>query len=209
MYDRYQERMEDKDSKLRAKKARTGYENDEWDGFSEDNKSDDSDNEEEGDSQVAPPTEKAPETSSLSNNASLFFDQDIFQGLGDEEEEEMSAQEIRQPKEVEPPLEIYVQRTEKVTEENGTTTTSKVFSITQEGDPNTTHKLQMPGGTATFKPLGSDAQPTQADSSVSAKEDKNHDQERIEIIKSDLQNETVSSNPPILESVEGVATDSD
>ncbi|KAJ5107050.1 AdoMet-dependent rRNA methyltransferase spb1 [Penicillium angulare] len=88
MYDQYQERMEDKDSKLRAKKSRKQYENDEWDGFSEDNKSDGEDDENEGDTEAAQSTAEEPATNSLSNNASLFFDQDIFQGLGGEEDEE-------------------------------------------------------------------------------------------------------------------------
>uniref|UniRef100_A0A914CX87 Chromo domain-containing protein n=1 Tax=Acrobeloides nanus TaxID=290746 RepID=A0A914CX87_9BILA len=122
------------------------------------------------------------------------------------EEDEISAQEMRQPKIIEPPLEIYVQRTDQVTsEENGTETkTIHAYSITQEGDPNTTHKLQMPGGTATFKPISTESQPP----AEAKKEESNGDssQERIEIIKSDLQNETVSN--PILESVDA-NTDSD
>jgi hypothetical protein len=101
---------------------------------------------------------------------------------------------------------FLVQRTDQVTsEENGTETkTIHAYSITQEGDPNTTHKLQMPGGTATFKPISTESQP----SAEAKKEESNGDssQERIEIIKSDLQNETVSN--PILESVDA-NTDSD
>ncbi|KAJ5746055.1 AdoMet-dependent rRNA methyltransferase spb1 [Penicillium odoratum] len=85
MYDQYQERMEDKDSKLRAKKARKAYETDEWDGFSDDNKSDGSDNEEEESMTAVPSASRA---SSMSNNAALFFDQDIFQGVDEEEEDE-------------------------------------------------------------------------------------------------------------------------
>lgn len=92
MYDQYQERMQDKDSKLRAKKARKAYETDEWDGFSEDNKSDASDNEveeeEEEESYAAAPEDAIPRPGKISNNAALFFDQDIFQGVEDEEEEE-------------------------------------------------------------------------------------------------------------------------
>ncbi|KAJ5629664.1 AdoMet-dependent rRNA methyltransferase spb1 [Penicillium herquei] len=90
MYDQYQERMEDRDTKLRAKKNRKKYETDEWDGFSEDNNSDD---EEEEESHVGLPVEQAPVTANLSNNASLFFDQDIFQGLDEEEEEEEEEEE--------------------------------------------------------------------------------------------------------------------
>ncbi|KAJ5697625.1 AdoMet-dependent rRNA methyltransferase spb1 [Penicillium malachiteum] len=90
MYDQYQERMEDRDTKLRAKKNRKKYETDEWDGFSEDNNSDD---EEEEESHVGLPVEQAPVTGNLSNSASLFFDQDIFQGLDEEEEEEEEEEE--------------------------------------------------------------------------------------------------------------------
>lgn len=62
----------------------------------------------------------------------------------------------------------------------------------------------MPGGTATFKPISTESQPP----AEAKKEESNGDssQERIEIIKSDLQNETVSN--PILESVDA-NTDSD
>lgn len=100
MYDMYQERMEDKDSKLRAKKARKEYETDEWDGFSEDNKSDGSDDEEEDETETAP-AEETPNPSALSNNASLFFDQDIFKDLGDEEEEEEEEEDDEEEEESE------------------------------------------------------------------------------------------------------------
>ena len=87
MYERYQDRMEDKDSKLRAKKSRKDYQTEEWEGFSEDNKSDDSDQEDE-DSKPAASSASAPVSGGISNNAAMFFDQDIFQGLGAEEEDE-------------------------------------------------------------------------------------------------------------------------
>ncbi|KAJ5881260.1 AdoMet-dependent rRNA methyltransferase spb1 [Penicillium subrubescens] len=89
MYEMYQERMEDRDSKLRAKKARKNYEADEWEGFSEDNKSDDEEEEEEEvDSDEELSGDAVPKSGSLSNHASMFFDQDLFQGIGEEEEEE-------------------------------------------------------------------------------------------------------------------------
>jgi AdoMet-dependent rRNA methyltransferase SPB1 len=89
MYELYQERMEDRDSKLRAKKARKDYEADEWEGFSEDNKSGDEDEEEEEvDSEDEPSGDVVPKSGGLSNHASMFFDQDVFQGIGEEEEEE-------------------------------------------------------------------------------------------------------------------------
>ncbi|OOQ89369.1 AdoMet-dependent rRNA methyltransferase spb1 [Penicillium brasilianum] len=92
MYEMYQERMEDRDSKLRAKKARKDYEADEWEGFSGDNKSDDEEEEEEDEEEDESDAELSgdavPKSGSLSNHASMFFDQDLFQGIGEEEEDE-------------------------------------------------------------------------------------------------------------------------
>lgn len=91
MYEQYQERMEGKDSKLRAKKARKAYDADEWEGFSESDKagSDENSDEEAPDSKTKITADKAPPKSgALSNKAAMFFDQDIFQGLGDEEAED-------------------------------------------------------------------------------------------------------------------------
>ncbi|KAL6238594.1 AdoMet-dependent rRNA methyltransferase spb1 [Aspergillus navahoensis] len=85
LYEQYQERKEDKDSKLRAKKARKDYEAEEWEGFSGSDKG--SDDEEDEAESKAP---AVPTNGALSNNAALFFDQDVFQGLediGDEEDE--------------------------------------------------------------------------------------------------------------------------
>ena len=85
MYQQYQERKEEQDSKLRAKKARKYYETDEWDGFSNSGEDETSDEGEEGDSAgLALASESAPRSANLSSQASLFFDQDIFQGLLDE-----------------------------------------------------------------------------------------------------------------------------
>lgn len=91
MYEQYQERMEGKDSKLRAKKARKAYEADEWDGFSgsdKDGSDEDSDEEDSGSKEQAPADTALPKSGALSNKAAMFFDQDIFQGLGDEETED-------------------------------------------------------------------------------------------------------------------------
>jgi len=87
MYEHYQERMEDRDSKLRAKKARKEYEAEAWEGFSDQSKSDDEDEDDE-DSNAAVLSVQAPQSGALSNNAAMFFDQDIFQGVDEEEEEE-------------------------------------------------------------------------------------------------------------------------
>ncbi|EAW17590.1 rRNA methyltransferase spb1 [Aspergillus fischeri NRRL 181] len=82
LYEQYQERREDRDSKVRAKKARKDYEADEWDGFSDSDKEDDEESEEDGASQaVVKPA--PPKSGTLSSKAAMFFDQDIFQGLGD------------------------------------------------------------------------------------------------------------------------------
>lgn len=97
LYERYQERREDRDSKVRAKKARKDYEADEWDGFSDSDKEDDEGSEEEGESQAA--VKPAPPNSgTLSSKAAMFFDQDIFQGLGDVDdvEDEDSAIEMQE-----------------------------------------------------------------------------------------------------------------
>ncbi|KAL2821593.1 AdoMet-dependent rRNA methyltransferase spb1 [Aspergillus granulosus] len=86
LYEQYQDRREDKDSKLRAKKARKDYEAEEWEGFSGSDKESD---EELDDAESSAPA--VPTNGALSNNAALFFDQDIFQGLegiDDDEEEE-------------------------------------------------------------------------------------------------------------------------
>ncbi|KAJ5250567.1 hypothetical protein N7489_000977 [Penicillium chrysogenum] len=99
MYEQYTGRMEDKDSKLRAKKTRKQYEVDEWEGFSDREKGS-SDEEEEDDDKTAT-TDQALQAKKLSNNASLFFDQDIFQGLeeGEEEEEEAKEEEAEEEEE--------------------------------------------------------------------------------------------------------------
>jgi AdoMet-dependent rRNA methyltransferase SPB1 len=101
MYEQYTGRMEDKDSKLRAKKTRKQYEVDEWEGFSDREKGC-SDEEEEDDDETAT-TDQALQAKKLSNNASLFFDQDIFQGLeeGEGEEEEEEAKEEAEKEEEE------------------------------------------------------------------------------------------------------------
>lgn len=99
MYEQYQERMEDRDSKLRAKKARKEYETEEWEGFSDENKSDASDEEDE-ESKSAVTADMTPKSGGLSNNAALFFDQDIFQGVADEEEDDDEEEEGEEEEEV-------------------------------------------------------------------------------------------------------------
>ena len=88
LYEQYQERKEDKDSKLRAKKARKDYEAEEWEGFSDSDKEGSDDEEDDAESKAP----VVPTNGALSNNAALFFDQDIFQGLDDVEDEEDEAE---------------------------------------------------------------------------------------------------------------------
>lgn len=90
LYEQYQDRQEERDSKLRAKKARKEYEADEWEGFSgsdkdSDGESDDESSEAQNKSSIS---SARPQSKDLSNNAALFFDQDIFQGLGEEDVDE-------------------------------------------------------------------------------------------------------------------------
>ncbi|KAH8705084.1 putative rRNA methyltransferase Spb1 [Talaromyces proteolyticus] len=88
LYTSYQDQQQDRDSKLRAKRARKDYEAEEWDGFSE---NDDASAVDSGE-----PTIKTPKSDNLSNKAAFFFDQDIFQELGglDEAEDDDSAIDI-------------------------------------------------------------------------------------------------------------------
>ncbi|KAL4931500.1 rRNA methyltransferase spb1 [Aspergillus undulatus] len=86
LYEQYQESKENKDSKLRAKKARKDYEAEEWEGFSDSDKEGSDDEADDAESKAP----ALPTNGALSNNAALFFDQDIFQGLedvGDEEDD--------------------------------------------------------------------------------------------------------------------------
>lgn len=83
LYETYQEQKQDRDSKLRAKKARKDYEAEEWEGFSGSDKEEGSDD--EGDD-ISLPSTKLPQSGSLSKQASLFFDQDVFEGLEDIDE---------------------------------------------------------------------------------------------------------------------------
>ncbi|OAX82709.1 AdoMet-dependent rRNA methyltransferase spb1 [Emergomyces africanus] len=90
MYERYQADREDRDAKIRAKKARKEFETEEWEGISDSDK--EGDGVTDGDDtrlQDAIPR-PAVDSKGLSNKAAMFFDQDIFQGLGDlgEDEEE-------------------------------------------------------------------------------------------------------------------------
>ncbi|KAL2369414.1 AdoMet-dependent rRNA methyltransferase spb1 [Blastomyces gilchristii SLH14081] len=90
MYERYRADREDRDAKLRAKKARKDFETEEWEGISDSDKegSEDTDGDDTRLHDAIP--RPAVDSKGLSNKAAMFFDQDIFQGLGDlgDEDEE-------------------------------------------------------------------------------------------------------------------------
>ncbi|KMP08831.1 AdoMet-dependent rRNA methyltransferase spb1 [Coccidioides immitis] len=89
MYEKYQEDREERDSKLRAKKARKGLETEEWEGFSDSDKESDRLTDDDEDApQAQPGILRNGQANGLSNKAALFFDQDLFQGLGNEDDEE-------------------------------------------------------------------------------------------------------------------------
>jgi AdoMet-dependent rRNA methyltransferase SPB1 len=120
MYEQYTGRMEDKDSKLRAKKSRKQYEADAWEGFSDREKGSDEEEEEHEEESSDEETEAADQASrpeKLSNNASMFFDQDIFQGLGDEEEEEEEEEEQQEEEEEEDSDNIFAMDEDEEPEE--------------------------------------------------------------------------------------------
>ena len=97
MYDQYRERRSDVDAKYRAKKARKEFHDDDFEGFSdreeegagsdygveEDEDSDTSEDEETGDQPLFHRPEPNGKTQTgLSRRAAMYFDQDIFKGIG-------------------------------------------------------------------------------------------------------------------------------
>ncbi|ETN44817.1 ribosomal RNA large subunit methyltransferase J [Cyphellophora europaea CBS 101466] len=80
LYADFRSRREERDAKLRAKRARKEKETDEWQGLSDNDKNEDSDDDEQP-LQVT----QVPRNNGLSNKAAMFFDQDIFQDLGVDE----------------------------------------------------------------------------------------------------------------------------
>ena len=83
LYENYQQRREERDAKERAKRARKEKETDEWGGLSG---SDEGGGEPTTDGESGfegpLPVRPAPSSQGLSSRAAMFFDQDIFQGLG-------------------------------------------------------------------------------------------------------------------------------
>ncbi len=83
LYESYQQRKEDHDAKLRAKKARKQKETDEWAGLSgSDDNEGDAIIDGESDVEDTLPLQPPPGNQGLSTKATMFFDQEIFQGLG-------------------------------------------------------------------------------------------------------------------------------
>lgn len=77
MYEDYQQRRDEVNAKLKAKRARKEKEKDEgWEGLSNSGNESDANSEDE-----SAPLQKLPQKNGLSSKAAMFFDQDIFQDL--------------------------------------------------------------------------------------------------------------------------------
>ncbi|KAI5304881.1 AdoMet-dependent rRNA methyltransferase spb1 [Ascosphaera pollenicola] len=101
LYERYQADKEERDTKARAKRARIDMENDTFEGFSDRENDSDAEEEEEGESKDIFSSRPPVKDGTLSNKAALFFDQDIFNELGDlgiEDEEQKPAAAAAAPK---------------------------------------------------------------------------------------------------------------
>jgi AdoMet-dependent rRNA methyltransferase SPB1 len=89
MYESFQQRREEADAKARAKRARKERETDEWEGLSDqEDRTDDVPDEAETDGEDNYATRELPRHEGLSSKAAMFFDQEIFQGLGIEDDED-------------------------------------------------------------------------------------------------------------------------
>ncbi len=88
LYESYRERREQNDAKARAKRARKEKETDEWTGLSDDEKTGDAPTDAESDAEGDYPMRQIPKTEGLSAKAAMFFDQDIFQDLGIEDDQD-------------------------------------------------------------------------------------------------------------------------
>ena len=97
LYERYQDRKSESDAKLRAKKARKEHDDGEWGGLSEEEKSLSDELEEEDSGQSSSEEDEVPYApfgsrtaedskegnGGLTKRATMFFDQEIFQSIGD------------------------------------------------------------------------------------------------------------------------------
>jgi len=92
MYESYQQRREEADAKACAKKARKEKETDEWGGLSDEEEQeqggDATDAESDYDNDDAYPIAGFPKSKGLSTKAAMFFDQDIFQDLGIDDDDD-------------------------------------------------------------------------------------------------------------------------
>ncbi|KIW87854.1 ribosomal RNA large subunit methyltransferase J [Cladophialophora bantiana CBS 173.52] len=90
LYESYQQKREEADAKARAKRARKEREKDEWEGISDDGgtSSDIATDAGSDDEQKGYPTKQLPKSEGLSTKAAMFFDQDIFQNLGIEDNQD-------------------------------------------------------------------------------------------------------------------------
>jgi AdoMet-dependent rRNA methyltransferase SPB1 len=157
-YDQYQERKVQADAKYRVKRARKQYEkDDEWEGFSDDKEgqesgsdsddlqedddsSDSSDEEDEGPGRLTTDLEGDDQGErGLTRRAALFFDQDIFDGIDDDEgaedgdsgidvEEEAESTTVSKP----PSQTAKSSKATSKTEKKGTKQTSKAEAVDTE-----------------------------------------------------------------------------
>ncbi|KAJ9610939.1 ribosomal RNA large subunit methyltransferase J [Exophiala oligosperma] len=86
LYNSYRERREQSDAKARAKRARKEKDTDEWTGLSDDEGAGDAATDGESEAEEAS-MRPIPKSEGLSTKAAMFFDQDIFQDLGIDEED--------------------------------------------------------------------------------------------------------------------------
>lgn len=114
MYEQYQERKSEADTKYRSKKARKEHEDGDWEGFSADGHKSDNDDELEEDSSDEMEDEMSSnhplltdlernekKTGGLSRKAAQFFDQDIFKSIGGIPEEDPQSDEEMEDEEEE------------------------------------------------------------------------------------------------------------
>ncbi|KAK4944585.1 AdoMet-dependent rRNA methyltransferase spb1 [Elasticomyces elasticus] len=96
LYHLYREKREENDAKARAKRARKERETDEWTGLSDDGEGQDNASDAESDAEDQYSARSLPKAEGLSTKAAMFFDQDIFQDLGleDDEDDKDSAIEL-------------------------------------------------------------------------------------------------------------------
>lgn len=89
LYDAFREKREEVDAKARAKRARKEKETDEWGGLSDEGeRTGDAMTDAESDDEDERSLRALPQNEGLSSKAAMFFDQDIFQDLGIEDDQD-------------------------------------------------------------------------------------------------------------------------